>query len=127
MHADTPGHADATLLFQSYWEAEQRREPAEVVEHYTPDGAFVDRLGRVIGGREALLRFYAASAAAFPRARVDPLHIVQQGDRAAAQYEAHLWDADGVERCARVAVFAEIQDGRFRRLESFFDPAQLDA
>lgn len=127
MDAETPGSAAATRLLHSYWDAEQRREPAAVVAHFTPDGAFVDRLGRVIGGHEALLAFYEASASAFPRARVDPVQIVVEGDHAAAQYEAHLWDADGVERTARVAVFAEIHDGRFRRLQSFFDPAQLGA
>lgn len=115
-------HAD---LFRSYWRAEEARDVEAILTHFNPDAVFVSRFGQETRGIDALRDFYRASAAAFPRARVEEQRIVAAGAHAAAQYVGHLQAADGGERHVRVAVVAEIHDGRFQRLESYFDGSAL--
>lgn len=115
----------AEELFSAYWRAEQERDVEQILACWQPDGAFVDRLGRVTAGHDALRDFYRASAAAFPRAAVEQRRVIAQGAHAAAQYVARLGPADGPDRHIRVAVVAQLADGRFARLESYFDGTAL--
>jgi len=117
----TPVTRAHTDLFRSYWQAEEARDVDAILSHFALDAAFVNRFGEATEGHDALRAFFEASARAFPGARVEEQRIVAAGAFAAAQYVAHLQAADGGERHVRVAVVAEIHDGRFRRLESYFD------
>ena len=115
-----------TRRLRVYWAAEAARDVDRIIACFTADAEFVDRLGVVTQGQDALRAFYERSAAAFPRAQVEPTRIVEQDGVAAVAYTAHLWGADGApERTARVAVFVTLEGDLISRIESYFDGAQL--
>jgi ketosteroid isomerase-like protein len=122
--AQTPDGPVLTHL-RRYWAAEEARDVDAILACYAPDGEFVDRLGTITAGHEALRTFYARSVAAFPRAAVEPTRIIERDGVAAVQYAARLGAADGSERTARVAVFVTLERGLISRIESYFDAEQL--
>jgi hypothetical protein len=112
-------------LLRGYWRAEEARDVDAILQFWNEDGEFVDRFGKSIRGADALRTFYNASAQAFPRVAVRLVKIVGGMAGAGVQYEATLWDRDEEEHTVRVALMVECRDGRFSRIDSFFDGAAL--
>ncbi len=114
-------------LLREYWDAEEARDVDRVLTFWDDDGEFVDRLGGVLRGHEALRSFYTASFERFPRASVTLRQVIGTPRSAAVQYNATLWDVGGQPYDVRVVVIVSCSRHRITRLESYFDSAAFGA
>jgi len=94
------GETDAKMtsvdeLARSYWEAEQRRDIAAIVEHFAADAVWRGPGALELHGREEIGGFYEEAARAFPGLELEVIGVFGDERSAALQWRGVLVDPDG--------------------------------
>lgn len=111
---------------ESYWRAEQRRDIEEVLAHYHEDAVFCPP-GERLEGHDQIRTFYESSAADYPTLEVTITHEIAAGDdEASLEWEAVLVDHDGGRHPLKGVNNIKLEDGKFREVRAYFDPATLE-
>jgi ketosteroid isomerase-like protein len=110
---------------ESYWAAESRRDLGAILDHYHEDAVFRPP-GQTLRGHDEIRTFYEDSAASYPGLEVRITHEIRDGMEASLEWEAVLTDHDGARHPLRGVNNVLVEDGRFREVRAYFDPATLD-
>jgi ketosteroid isomerase-like protein len=119
-------HATPRQVAESYWRAECQRDLEKVRQHYHPDAIFCPPGQRLIGW-DAIKTYYEDSINSYPGLEVEIAHEVACGSEAALEWRAVLIDHDGVRHPLIGVNVVRVEEGRFREVHAYFDPALLTA
>lgn len=110
---------------RSYWDAETKRDLDAVMEHYHEDAVLWAGPASFSGHAE-IRSFYEQSAAEYPGIeRVTITRDITNGNEAAVEWESVMIDPAGERHPLRGTNLVVIEDGRFREVHSYYDPASL--
>lgn len=110
---------------RSYWDVEAKRDLDAVMDHYHEDAVFWAGPATFSGHAE-IRSFYEQSAAEYPEIEsVRITHDVTNGNEAALEWEAVMVDPSGGRHPLRGTNIVRVEDGRFREVHSYYDPASL--
>jgi ketosteroid isomerase-like protein len=116
--------ASPRAVAESYWRAEERRDADAVLAHFHEDAVFHPVSGPLVGHAE-IRTFYEGMGDTFPGLTVTIVHEIRSGDEAALEWEAVLTDRNGTRYPIRGVNIVRVREGKFERVNAYFDPAQF--
>ncbi|MGW7601515.1 nuclear transport factor 2 family protein [Streptomyces antimycoticus] len=110
---------------RSYWAAESDRNLEGVLRHYHEDATFTYP-GGVLKGHDQISGYYRDSGERFPGLTVEIGNALVDGTHAAIEWTAVMTGPDGVGHPLRGVNVVSVEEGRFREVRAYFDPATLE-
>ena len=116
-------HTNATPreVAESYWNVEEQRDVEKILDHYHQDAVF-NVAGQRLVGHEEIRTFYESSGAQYPGLKVNIVHEVADGQKAAIEWEAHMTDEAGTTVVLNGVNIVYVENGKFREVRAYFDP-----
>lgn len=112
-------------VIRRYWEAESRRDVAEVLTHFAPDAVLnVPEFGD-LSGHEAIRTFYEASAARFAQLSVTVTSSLCNGAHGAFEWSSIFVDHAGTSYSLCGVNVIEVADRMFQIVHVYYDPTRL--
>ncbi|MFE2046532.1 nuclear transport factor 2 family protein [Streptomyces sp. NPDC059477] len=109
---------------KSYFAIESTRDIQGVLDHFSPDAAFLSP-GGTRHGRGEIRGYYEESARDYPGLLVRFGAGFEDGTHAALEWQATLTDPRGVSHPLAGTNVVEVRDGLFVSFRTYFDPAAL--